>query len=88
MQLSHQEKVVELKRNQEKELEKYQDHKKTSLIHLKKKWKLNALKHGVFKVIYKLKGNIIYEKTDIIINGRAQVVEILKKLPEDHKIKF
>jgi flagellar motor switch protein FliG len=28
------------------------------------------------------------EKADIIINGRAQVVEILKRLPEDHKNKI
>lgn len=28
------------------------------------------------------------EKSDIVINGRAQVVEILKKLPEDHKNKI
>ena len=28
------------------------------------------------------------EKNDIVINGRAQVVEILKSLPEDHKNKI
>ncbi len=28
------------------------------------------------------------EKSDIVINGRAQVVEILKRLPEDHKNKI
>lgn len=28
------------------------------------------------------------EKEDIIINGRAQVIEILKRLPEDHKNKI
>ncbi len=28
------------------------------------------------------------EKNDIVINGRAQVVEILKRLPEDHKNKI
>ena len=28
------------------------------------------------------------EKSDIVINGRAQVVEILKRLPEEHKNKI
>ena len=28
------------------------------------------------------------EKNDIVINGRAQVVEILKRLPEEHKNKI
>ena len=28
------------------------------------------------------------EKEDIVINGKAQVVEILKRLPEDHKNKI
>lgn len=28
------------------------------------------------------------EKSDIVINGKAQVVEILKKLPEEHKNKI
>ena len=28
------------------------------------------------------------EKNEIVINGRAQVVEILKRLPEDHKNKL